>query len=341
MNSSILHSKRACSFAPVRKLAFAGRSGTRLLAAGLNIVAIALAASFIAPFGAPAIGQAHQESATSGSRRVAPAQVSSQSAAAVPAEAAPQEPVYANLHARAWKILDAAVASDKVRSRSDALSAISILASNPHAVKLMVQRLDDKDEGIRTLAANSLGDMKSPAAIPALRKATNDPSPVVSFAAAKSLWKLGDRRAREMFYEVLAGERKTGPGFIKSHVNDIKKEIHDPKALALIGINQASGAFLGPFSMGISVVEEYAKDTSSPVQALCANLLSQDPTPDTVEQLSLALDNDNWTVRAAAAKALAEIGDRKVMPKLDEMMNTDKEPAVRLAAAAAIVKLTR
>lgn len=248
--------------------------------------------------------------------------------------------MYADLRTRAWKMLDAAAASTKVRSRSDALSATSILKANPHAVTLMIGGLSDKDEGVRTLAANSLGDMASRSAIPALRKAMNDPSPVVSFAAAKSLWKLGDRSGREMFYEVLAGERKTQHGFVKSHINEVKKDVHDPKTLALIGINQASGAFLGPYSMGISVVEEYAKNTSSPVQALCANLLSQDDSPDTIEQLSTALGNNNWTVRAAAAKALANMHDLKVIPKLDEMMNSDKESAVRLAAAAAILKLT-
>lgn len=341
MNSPISNSKRPASVASVRSILGAARLVAWRSASAANTAVFILAASFCA-FGAPAVGQTADKSATSGSSRVSSEQSTQLSphSPSVPTNAG-QEPVYANLHARAWKILDAAVASDKVSSRSDALSAMSILTSNPHAVKLMVQGLDDKDEGVRALAANSLGDMKSRTAIPPLRKAMNDPSPVVSFAAAKALWKLGDRTGREMFYEVLAGERRTGPGFIQRHINEAKKEVHDPKALALIGINQASSAFLGPFSMGVSVLEEYAKNTSSPVQALCANLLSQDSTPDTVEQLSLALASDNWTVRAAVAKALAEIGDRKVMPKLDEMMNSDKEPAARLAAAAAIVKLTR
>lgn len=249
-------------------------------------------------------------------------------------------PVYADLRARAWKMLDEAAASNKVRDRSDGLSAISILKSDRHAIALMKQALKDKDESVRTLAANSLGSMNARSAIPALRDAMNDPSPVVSFAAAQSLWRLGDHSGRQLFYDVLTGERKTTPGLIKQHVNQIKKDIHDPKTLALIGIDQASGAFLGPFSMGVSVLEEYAKNTSSPVQAYCATLLSQDPTPDTTEQLSVALGDNNWTVRAAAAKALAEMHDRKVISKLEEMMQTDKVAPARLAAAAAIVKLT-
>ena len=237
-------------------------------------------------------------------------------------------------------MLNAAVASDRVRDRSDGLSAISILKSDRHAIQLVTHALQDKDETIRTLAASSLGGISARSAIPALRAAMNDPSPVVSFAAAQSLWRLGDRSGRELFYEVLTGERKTKPGLIKQNVDQIKKDVHDPKTLALIGIDQASGAFLGPFSMGVSVLEAYAKNTSSPVQAYCASLLAQDATPDTIEQLSLALSNNNWTVRAAAAKALADMHERKVIPKLEEMMQTDKESAARLAAASAIVKLT-
>lgn len=256
------------------------------------------------------------------------------------AAAAHTPPVYADLRARAWNLLNEAADSNKVRDRSDGLSAISILKSDRHAIALLKQALQDKDESVRTLAANSLGSMNARSAIPALRDALNDPSPVVSFAAAQSLWRLGDRSGRQLFYEVLLGQRKTMPGLIKQHVNEIKKDIHDPKTLALIGIDQASGAFLGPFSMGVSVLEEYAKNTSSPVQAYCATLLSQDPSPDTIEQLSLALGDNNWTVRAAAAKALAEMHDRKVISKLEEMMETDKVAPARLAAAAAIVKLT-
>jgi hypothetical protein len=336
---STLHSKQSWSseLGCGNKITFLRFARSSLVRANVIVIAASLVTAFVAPV----LGETPREmSALTRHRAQSSEQRNRQPQAASARKEIAEEPVYANLRARAWKMLEAAVASTNVRTRSDAFSAISILQSNRRAVTLMIKGLDDKDEGVRTLAANSLGDMKSPAVIPALRKAMNDPSPVVSFAAAKSLWKLGDRSGREMFYEVLAGERKAGPGFIKSHVNQVKKDIHDPKTLALIGINQASGQFLGPFSMGISMLEEYAKNTSSPVQALCANLLAQDDTPDTIEQLSLALDNNNWTVRAAAAKALANMRDQKVIAKLDEMMSSDKEPAARLAAAAAIVKLT-
>jgi HEAT repeat protein len=237
-------------------------------------------------------------------------------------------------------MLTDAISSDKARSRSDAVSALSIVGPDRRAVRTVENELDDKDEGIRALAATSLGDMRARSAIPKLRKAMNDPSPRVSFAAAQALWTLGDHSGRDLLYDVLIGERKATEGVVKSHVDKVKKDLHDPKTLALIGINEASGAFLGPFAMGISFAEEYAKDSSAPVQARCANLLASDNTSDTAEQLASALDDKNWIVRAAAAKALAEMNRRQMVPKLKDMMETDKDEPARLVAAAAILKLS-
>jgi HEAT repeats len=150
---------------------------------------------------------------------------------------------------------------------------------------------------------------------------------------------MGDRSGRDLFHDLLTGKRKTKPGLVQRHIDQVKKDVHDPQARALIGINEASRAFLGPFSMGVSVVEEYAKNTSAPAEGLCAGLLSVNNTPDTVEQLALALAGRNWAVRAAAAKALARMNRVEMIPQLTEMMNADKDEPARLVAAAAIIRL--
>ncbi len=240
----------------------------------------------------------------------------------------------------AWSMLTDAVVSTKVRTRSDAVSALSILDTDPRALRLLENELEDKEEEIQVLAATSLGNMKARSAIPKLKKAMDDPSPVVDFAAAQALWKMGDRSGRDMLYQVLIGERKASDGIVKTHIQQVKKDLRDPKTMALIGLNQASGAFLGPFAMGVSFAEEYAKNKSAPVQAICANLLAVDDTSDTVEQLAGALADDNWMVRAAAAKALAKMHRTELVPALKEMVETDKSEPARLMAAAAVVKLT-
>jgi HEAT repeat protein len=104
-----------------------------------------------------------------------------------------------------------------------------------------------------------------------------------------------------------------------------KATIHDPKAMVLIGINEASGAFLGPFSMGVSFLEEYAKNNSAPVQALCAQTLAADNNAATIKELTDSLDDKNWAVRAAAARALPKLHQPDVIPELKNMMENDKE----------------
>jgi HEAT repeats len=274
-----------------------------------------------------------QETSTSGAQaapKAAPSQAPAQPKG--PEQAAPDE----NLSVAAWKSLESGTESDKARSRSDALSALTLLNSDPKAISLIEARLDDKEEAIRVLAATALGDIKARSAIPALRKDLDDPSLQVSFAAAQALWKMGDRSGRDIFYAVLDGERKTSPGLIKGKVRTAKQEMHDPKALALIGINEASGAFLGPFSMGVSMIEEYAKNTSAPVQAVCAQLLAMDDSRRTTDELEDALWDKNWAVRAAAARALAQLNDRKAVRQLTDIMENDKQESARFVAAAII-----
>lgn len=240
----------------------------------------------------------------------------------------------------AWGLLHDAATSDKFRDRSDALSALTIIPRDPKSIAVVSHALDDNEENIRTLAATSLGDMKARPAIPQLKAALDDKSPQVSFAAAQALWKMGDRSGRGIFYDVLIGERKVKPGPLKEKIQQARRDMHDPKALALIGVNEASGAFLGPFSMGVSMVEEYAKNSGTPVQALCAQLLSTDDSPYTLQQLKLALVDSNWAVRAAAARSLAKLNVRSSLPQLIDMMNNDKSPPARLSAAAAVVQLS-
>lgn len=239
-----------------------------------------------------------------------------------------------------WKMLTGTAASDKMRDRSDAISALTILSRDRKAVDIVANALDDKEETIRMLAATSLGDMKARSAIPKLKAALDDKSPQVSFAAAQSLWKMGDRSGRGIFYDVLIGERKVKPGPIQQKIRQARLDMHDPKALALIGVNEASGAFLGPFSMGVSMVEEYAKNGGTSVQALCAQLLATDNNSQTIEQLNMALDDKNWTVRAAAARSLANLSVHGALPQLQDMMQNDKSQPARLTAAAAVIHLS-
>lgn len=299
-----------------------------------------IATSVISMILASALAAGQNSSPKSDNPKSAPAATASPAAQNSKASTTPGAKAPEPGPTEAWKMISDSAASDKFRDRSDAISALTMLDTDRRAIDLVGHGLDDKDETIRMLAATSLGDMKARPAIPKLKSALDDKSAQVSFAAAQSLWKMGDRSGRDIFYDVLVGERKVKPGPIKEKMQEYRKDMHDPKALALIGVNEASGAFLGPFSMGVSMVEEYAKGGGQSVQALSAQILATDNSSQTIDQLNIALADKNWTVRAAAARSLAKLHDRSALPQLEDMMQNDKSQPARLAAAAAVIHLS-
>lgn len=258
---------------------------------------------------------------------------------AVPAEgqtsAARIEPE--KLSAEAWKMLEEGAASEKVIRRTDALSAAATIGPQPGVLELLETALHDKEPDVRQVAATACGELKSRSLIPVLKLALDDNSADVGFAAARALWEMGDRSGREMFIAVLAGERSSSK--ISDELTDARRRLRNPMALALIGAKEGAGALLGPFSIGISVAEELAKDSSAQVRALSATLLGADDSPESLDELQKALAEKNWVVRAAAAKALGHCSQRSVIPKLQPLLKDDKE-SVRFMAAASIVRLS-
>ncbi len=250
-----------------------------------------------------------------------------------PAEAPPAEPN------RAWTILIAGAGEQNSTKRIQAIAALGTMQGIPKAVDLVERGLADKDWSVRQAAVIALGELKSRSSIPKLEKALGDETPDVSFTAAKVLWDMGDRSARDMFLEILAGERSESPGLIKSSLRDAKSKLHNRTALALMGLKEGAGFALGPFSMGITVVEDLLKDNGAPARTLCAALLGSDTDPKTLPGLEEALTDKNWTVRVAVAKALGARGDGKCIPKLEARFEDDHD-AVRYMAAASIVKLS-
>ena len=194
---------------------------------------------------------------------------------------------------------------------------------------------------VRQTAAATLGEMKSPDAIPYLKAALED-SPEVSFTAAKSLWQLGDADGtREFFQEVLEGERKDTPTKMQSAGRMAKKKLR-PGSLALMGVKEATGAMFGPASYGITAVQEIIKegkkDSGTPGRAVAAEILGKDSDPYALTLLEWALADDSWAVRVAVSKALGERGNIGTIPKLMPLLS-DEHHAVRYMAAASIVRL--
>ena len=180
--------------------------------------------------------------------------------------------------------------------------------------------------------------MNSRRSIPVLRRVLEDSSPAARFAAAKSLWQLGDHSGREILTDILQGDSSPSDGVIKSNLKDANKKLHNPKELAFAGMNAASG-LLGPFSYGITMAGQFATDRSASARALSASLLASDHSPASVRELRDALQDKNTAVRAAAAKALGQHPCRSVIEDLHSLLDGDKDE-VKYMAAASLLRIS-
>ena len=261
------------------------------------------------------------------------------------AVAAANAETLAQIYKRSWEVLDKGAQSENVRKRTDAIAALASMEGDPKAIHLIENALDDRHADVRRIAASALGSMHAKDAISHLRQTTNDKDPGVSFAAAEALWKMGDPDGATIFYAVLLGNRQVSHGVIQSNIDSAWKEVHDPMALANIGIGEASGALLGPFAEGLTIAREMARDRSVSARALSATLLGQHPSPDSEKMLEDTLDDKSVVVRAAVAKALGGFNDPALIKRLAPLLEAKGTPvikpvdAVRFMAAAAIIRL--
>lgn len=249
-------------------------------------------------------------------------------------------PLAAQPEKTAWDVLKQGLAEKNLDKHRQALTATGSIGLAPEAVQLVEEALKDMDPLIRQTAAAELGQMKSKQSIPALRAALDDSDGQVAFAAAKALWDMGDKSGRGLVEDVITGDEKTSEGLISGAKRDAKRKMHDPKALATMGLKEASGALLGPFNIGIIAAEQAFKDGSAGGRTLAVALLSDDCDAQTVRLLDWSFTNDkSWTVKAAAAKGLGKCGGPESIPKLETALS-DSHEAVKAMSAAAIIRLT-
>jgi hypothetical protein len=234
----------------------------------------------------------------------------------------------------AWQMLESACTGDKTSNRATAIRVLGLMPNNAKAVKLAQDALKDESPEVRMAAAAALGDMKSRASLPQLRKALQDKDPSVALAAAHSLELMHDDAAYEVYYEVLNGERKAGKGLIASQ----KSILGDPKKMAQLGFEEGIG-FIPFAGIGWGAIKTITKDDSSPVRAAAAKVLAKDPDPATTKALADAVADKSWLVRAAALEALAKRGDPSVLRTV-ELSLSDEKDAVKYTAAATVLRLT-
>ncbi|MBS1874066.1 MAG: HEAT repeat domain-containing protein [Acidobacteria bacterium] len=248
-------------------------------------------------------------------------------------------PLLAQPNVAAWDVLKKGLADTNPDRRKQAVLAIGAIGPAPEVVELLTLALRDKDVTIRQTAAAEIGDAKIRQCIPALQAALSDTGEV-AFTAARALWDMGDRSGREIFQEVVTHELKDTTGFFEGAIRDAKSKIRNPKSLVGMGVMEASGALLGPFSMGITLARDMMKDSGAPTRALSFTSLSQDCDARAAQLMEWALTADkNNFAKAAAAKALGRCGNLSSVDKLMRLLASDNE-AVRYMAASSVVRIT-
>jgi len=241
---------------------------------------------------------------------------------------------------QAWAKLEDWARDANSQNRQFALAALGTLPKHKKAADVIVNALIlDADQRVRAFAAAILGKAGMRHAIPALRKALGDQT-AIAFAAAKALWDMGDHSGVILFREILSGKAEPEDGLISQYMDKAKRTMHDPKALALIGIEQATGAFFGPAGMAISIVQESFKDRGAAGRAFAAQELADDHSAATRGVLELALLDSSPLVRVAACQSLAQQRVRSSIRRIEPLFY-DKHPAVQTMAAASLIRLHR
>ncbi|HJT69873.1 MAG TPA: HEAT repeat domain-containing protein [Terriglobales bacterium] len=235
----------------------------------------------------------------------------------------------------AWRVLRLGLQDLKSNQRMQAVKALSLLSGNRRAFTFALRALNDKDSRVRAAAAATLGDLRNPGAIPALKAALTDKDISVMLAATHALYVLKDPIAYEVYYAILMGDRKTSAGLIQAQLDRLK----DPKQVVEMGFQEGLG-FVPYAGMGVEAYKALMKHNNAPVRAAVARYLAADPDPVTEDALvQTALADKDSIVREAALDALAQRGDPRCIEQLSRNLD-EKIYAVRYRTAATIIRLS-
>jgi HEAT repeat protein len=242
--------------------------------------------------------------------------------------------------ASAWEFLQKGLQDTNPERRKMTAAALAGIGLNSQSLQMLYDAMaNDKDPQVRQAAAASLGEMRARVAIPKLTAAM-DKDPEVSFVAARSLWLMGDHSGRDLIEEVATGQQKKTTGKVSQAKLEASRRLHDPNGLARMGALEAAGALLGPFSIGLQLAKDLAKDSGAQARLLAIGLILQQCDAESASAIQTAFEDDkNEVVRAAAAKALGTCGGKEAMPKLADAIISERY-SVQLAASAAVIRIS-
>lgn len=246
-----------------------------------------------------------------------------------------------NQLSQARSLLKTLYSSSNPVKRQMVVNAMGIAATDRGVAGMLIDALNnDKDPTVRTVAASSMAEGRCRSCLPVLRHTLDDRDIVVAFAAAKALWALGDRSGLPLFEEVLSGQRKDSEGIIHGALLKAHRTMHDPSALALLGVNETVGIVFGPAGTALSFAEQGRKMSGGTAgRVVAAGFVGEVNSPETEKLLEDMLSDKDGSVVAASCKALAVHDRRKSLPLIASLMD-DSRDIVDAVSAASVIHLT-
>jgi HEAT repeat protein len=240
---------------------------------------------------------------------------------------------------QAWTMLSDAMSDAKhPQTRIQALAALGLLRSD-RSERMIADAMKDDDLDVRTAAVLAAGQTKDRNLTTNIRNLLDDKEPQVAFAAATTLWKMGDESGEDVLMAVVDGERSASPGMVHGTEHKISRDLHDPAMLARLGAMQGAAMILGPFGFGITAFEYIHNNGGDLSRVTAIEELSEERTEPVHQELVAALTDKDQTVRAAAAKALVDYHDHATQMAVYALLTDTKQP-IRLTCAAAFLRTT-
>ncbi|MFW9996720.1 MAG: HEAT repeat domain-containing protein [Candidatus Odinarchaeota archaeon] len=213
------------------------------------------------------------------------------------------------------------------------VAAIGMI-SDPVVVELLVDIMEDKDEGgdARREAAIAIGKLGDPRAVDTLMKAIMEiESDYIDDRVVKALGKVGDPRAVQPLLKALKDGEQTvrceavtamgrvgGPQVVEPLIRALVDEDSDVRGCAAKALGKTG------YTRVVKPLLESLTDEDDCVRSCAATGFNELGGSAVEPLLNLLEDKDeDWTVRGCAAKALGAVGDARAVEPLINVITRD------------------
>jgi HEAT repeat protein len=222
--------------------------------------------------------------------------------------------------------------------RVEAITATSMIGYHELVLARLEHCLKEKDVRVRLAAVHAFVDLASPQGIEPLRSVLqNDKVPEVAFAAAQALQKLNDPAGAKALMEVYEGKRKSTSGMIEQKERETTNQFHSFYSSLMFITSKGIGYVPVPgVGEGFTALEALTHDKGVSDRARVVLILGGSNSTETLDWLRGALQDKDWSVRAAAAQMIAHGAHVELRDNLVPLFS-DKNRKVRFRAAGAFL----